>query len=251
MTFAGKIRQLKKTLRLFSGLLRGEEYSRFILAETVCRMIYPRYKFSEYGRVFLEDSEFLAWYRQRVSQWNFHSLDRKFTLRELLGLVRQVPGDTAECGVFQGASSQIICQQCTRTGKHHHVFDSFEGISIPELVDGNSWQKGDLCADEETVRQNLQQFSDVHYYRGWIPERFPETAGTIFSFVHIDVDLYQPTKASVEFFYGRLAPGGIMLFDDYGFRSCPGARLAIDEFFRQKPEPVIRLTTGQAFVIKR
>ena len=30
-----------------------------------------------------------------------------------------------------------------------------------------------------------------------------------------------------------------MLFDDYGFATCPGARRAIDEFFADKPEPII------------
>jgi 2-polyprenyl-3-methyl-5-hydroxy-6-metoxy-1,4-benzoquinol methylase len=41
-----------------------------------------------------------------------------------------------------------------------------------------------------------------------------------------------------------------MLFDDYGFATCPGARLAVNEFFVDKPERIIELPTGQAFVIK-
>jgi hypothetical protein len=61
--------------------------------------------------------------------------------------------------------------------------------------------------------------------------------------------LYQPTFASVSFFYPRMNSGGLMLFDDYGFATCPGARRAIDEFFADKPEPIIDLPTGQAFVL--
>lgn len=48
------------------------------------------------------------------------------------------------------------------------------------------------------------------------------------------VDLYEPTKDSIEFFYDKLNVGGIFLCDDYGFTSCPGATKAIDEFLVDK-----------------
>jgi hypothetical protein len=50
--------------------------------------------------------------------------------------------------------------------------------------------------------------------------------------------------------------GGIMeyairiLFDNYGFPSCPGARHAVDEFFRDKAEFPIVLASGQCVIIK-
>ena len=100
-------------------------------------------------------------------------------------------------------------------------------------------------------RNNLSQFNFVKYYKGWIPDRFSEVQMLTFSFVHIDVDLYQPTLDSIAFFYERLNKGGIMICDDYGFITCPGAKKAMDDFFRDKTEPVIMLTTGQAFIIKQ
>lgn len=39
-----------------------------------------------------------------------------------------------------------------------------------------------------------------------------------------------------------------MIFDDYGFASCPGARMAVDEFFRDKPDRPCYLPTGQCVV---
>jgi hypothetical protein len=68
--------------------------------------------------------------------------------------------------------------------------------------------------------------------------------------VHIDVDLYQPTLDSIRFFYPRLAPGGIILCDDYGYSSCPGAKGAFDEYMKDRPEKIIHAPTGQAFIIK-
>ena len=87
--------------------------------------------------------------------------------------------------------------------------------------------------------------------RGLIPSRFPELDERSFSFVHIDVDLYQPTFDSIAFFYPRMIQGGLILCDDYGFTSCPGAKKAIDEFMADKPECVVQLPTGQALILKR
>ncbi|MGM3941125.1 TylF/MycF family methyltransferase, partial [Salmonella sp. NW387] len=73
-----------------------------------------------------------------------------------------------------------------------------------------------------------------------------------YCFVHVDVDLYQPTRDSIQFFYPRMVPGGIMLFDDYGSgMQSPGAARAVDDFMAGNPEPVIDAPTAQAFIIKR
>ena len=91
----------------------------------------------------------------------------------------------------------------------------------------------------------------VRIYKGWIPERFPEVQNTTFSLVHIDVDLYEPTLESLKFFYERMTPCGVILCDDYGSLSCPGAKRAFDEFFSDKPEALIELPTAQALIVKK
>jgi O-methyltransferase len=68
--------------------------------------------------------------------------------------------------------------------------------------------------------------------------------------VHIDADIYQSVKDSCTFFYPRLESGGIMVFDDYGFPSCPGARKAVDEFFSDKEEFPFYLPSGQCFIVR-
>ena len=83
-----------------------------------------------------------------------------------------------------------------------------------------------------------------------IPTRFDEVADRSFCFVHVDVDLFEPTRESIAFFYPRMVPGGVMLFDDYGFVTCPGATRAIDEFTAEHPEPLVHVPTAQAFLIK-
>ena len=61
----------------------------------------------------------------------------------------------------------------------------------------------------------------------------------------IDLDLYEGVRDSLGFFYPRMAPGGVIVLDDYGFASCPGARAAADEFFDDKPERLLALSTAQ------
>jgi O-methyltransferase len=66
----------------------------------------------------------------------------------------------------------------------------------------------------------------------------------------VDVDVYRSILDCCEFIYPRLKTGGVMVFDDYGFPTCPGARKAVDEFFTGKPETPVILQTGQAIVIR-
>jgi hypothetical protein len=201
--------------------------------------------------VFLEDAQFLSTYESFAGKSDYHSLDRKYALNQLLNLIEDLPGDTAECGVLSGISSFLICEHNAGRGKKHHVFDSFEGLSEPLEQDGQHWKKGDFRIGEEIVRNNLRNFDCVVYHKGFIPERFKDVRDGSFSFVHVDVDLFQPTKDSLSFFYDRMAPGGIILCDDYGFTTCPGATKAMDAFFSDKREKIIKLPTGQAFIIKK
>lgn len=236
-------------LRLaWQALVRGDERARFALAEKAAGLLYPRYKFSEFGRTWLEDREFLARYAELCGERNWRSLDRKWTLDQFARLARDVPGDTAECGVFRGASSYFICRRMAGTGKEHHLFDSFEGLPAPSEIDGSYWKEGHLTAGPEFVRRALAEFPFVRLHPGWIPARFADVAERRFSLVHVDVDLYEPTRAALEFFWPRLSPQAILLCDDHGFSTCPGARRAWDEFFAGSA--TLALPTGQAVAFK-
>ena len=70
-----------------------------------------------------------------------------------------------------------------------------------------------------------------------------------YCFVHVDADIYRSVCDCCAFFYPRLVQGGMMLFDDYGFATCPGVRKAVDEFFADKSHKPLYLPTGQALVI--
>lgn len=230
-------------------LIDKDEWSRFFLAETMFNLIYKKMKVQEFGNIMFEDKEFLEYY-DKFSDANNHSFDRKYTLNNLTNLVTNLEGEIAECGVFMGATSYLIANKFTI--ETIYLFDTFEGLSKPNTdIDGSYWKEGDLTANIDSVKSNLKQFSNIVYMKGFIPGRFKEVKDTKFKFVHIDVDLYGPTKDSLEFFYSNMVAGGIIICDDYGFTSCPGAKKAFDDFFVDKLENIIQLSSGQAFIIKQ
>jgi predicted O-methyltransferase YrrM len=199
-----------------------------------------------------ESSSFNAYLRKFGEEKGFNA-HRRYALQQLLRLTAGCPGDTAECGVFQGASSYLIAEanRLRGRGERHHGFDSFEGLSRPRACDGDYWTEGALSSGEGVARRNLSEYGDaVSLYSGWIPDRFSEVADLAFRFVHIDVDLHDPTRACLEFFYPRLVPGGVLVCDDYLFLSCPGATIAVDQFLFDKPEKMIGLPGGGGFMVK-
>ena len=163
----------------------------------------------------------------------------------------KVEGDIAEVGVFRGGSARVICQ--ARDGKKLHLFDTFEGL--PEagdldikFVNGKPFGESEFSEPIERVKDFLKDHREVHFYKGLFPETAEAVEDVRFSFVHMDVDLYQSTKDCLEFFYPRLNRGGIILSHDYPF--VKGVKKAIDDFFRDREEPVVSLLDKQAMIVK-
>jgi O-methyltransferase len=68
------------------------------------------------------------------------------------------------------------------------------------------------------------------------PGYFPETASGIqqrFALVSLDVDLFEPTLAGLEWFYERLNEGGYIFVHDYNNRRFLGVRSAVDRFLAE------------------
>lgn len=235
---------------LISGL-RPNESLGFQLVTKIAKRIVPRYRFTWPELSWFQDPA-LVDVLSRFGENSGFNAHRKFTLQQLIRLTEGIPGDTAECGVYKGCSSYLILEANRRSSlqRTHHVFDSFEGLSNPIGKDGDYWSASDLSISEDAVRDNLRDFERIKFYKGWIPDRFSEINDVDFAFVHVDVDLYEPTRESIAFFYDRLKTGGIFLCDDYGFLTCPGATAAVQEFLSGKPEKMVSLAGGGGFFVK-
>ena len=182
------------------------------------------------------------------------SIDRKYLLWQLsTQCARELPGETAECGVYRGGSAYVIARAIREagTGKALHLFDSFSGM--PETsASYDVHREGDFAdAPLEQVRAYLQDYaSEVVFHPGFVPATFAGCEDLTFCFVHVDLDLHDAIRDATAFFYPRMPRGGIIVYDDYGFPTCPGARKAVDDFFADKPEMPLVLTMGQCLVVK-
>jgi len=226
--------------------------ARFAILRKVGKVLMPKYRFKWPQLDWWNDSVFNE-YLAKFNATNGANTDRRWMLYQLMRLTQNVPGDTAECGVYQGESSYIMCrvnEENKSFQRTHYIFDSFEGLSAPSEQDGNHWKEGDLSCNLEIVRKRLSEFNNISFHKGWIPRQFQDVEHRNFCFVHIDVDLYRPTLDSIEFFYPRVNEGGLIICDDYGSSICPGATRAVDEFLQSRGEKMISLSGGGGFFIK-
>src|SRR5579871_1028064 len=149
----------------------------------VCRLLLVKKKAHSVAMEWQADQ----WFRSVLVKFgqpdSFH-VSNLWNLHQLAKSCWRVPGDTAECGVFRGLGSYLICSALQRT---HFAFDSFAGLSAPSMDDGDYWRKGDLTATLDVAQSNLNGF-DVSFHPGWIPERFADVEDRSFSFVHKEVD---------------------------------------------------------------
>ena len=159
---------------------------------------------------------------------------------------KSIPGCFVECGVFAGGSAWFLAS--LKGDKTLHLFDTFEGM--PETGERDTLHKKGDFADTslEGVKEVVTQ-ENVVFHKGIIPQTFRGWDEPI-AFAHVDVDIYQSVKDCCEYLWPRLSKGGVMVFDDYGHFTCPGAMEAVEEYFLDKKSVPINMITGQAIVFK-
>jgi hypothetical protein len=177
------------------------------------------------------------------------ALDRYLYFKDMVERVKGVEGDIVECGVSIGHGALLFTLFSDYIGKPrvYYGFDSFEGFPAPVEKDETTpiTGKGFWANPPDTVLKVLRdgRLADevirerVHLVKGWFDETLPKYEGRI-ALLHLDCDLYESYKLSLETLYDKVQSGGVIMFDEYGDTRWPGATKAIDEFFRDKPEKV-------------
>lgn len=163
---------------------------------------------------------------------------------------QKLAGCMAEVGVYAGASARLIRE--TDDVRPLHLFDTFSGLPETHATDtefrGQQFQQGDFACSLASVQHYLRDLSGITYHQGLFPDTAAGLFDLRFSFVHVDVDIYESARAAVDWFYDRLLPGGIYLSHD--FATCEGPRRALTDFFADKPEPLLELPGDQVVAVK-
>lgn len=178
-------------------------------------------------------------------------------VKEFLRLLEEtegVEGDVVECGVWIGRSLALISGSLRRMRSRRvvHGFDSFKGFPSPTTMDrrddGTLYEKvregyfSDTTEEIVRARLRLVGMQDrVILHKGYFAETLPRYSSPKVSFAHLDCDLYESYRVCLEYLWPKVAPGGIMVFDEMNAVSFPGGCRAIDKFFssrREKPIPL-------------
>ncbi|MBE7213384.1 MAG: class I SAM-dependent methyltransferase [Gluconacetobacter diazotrophicus] len=184
--------------------------------------------------------------RVRGERESLLSGNEAFTVWSLARTQRAVGGVMAEVGVFQGCSAKLI--SLAADPDELHLFDTFAGLPDPDRQERRSMGRGHYAASLEAVSAYLADRPNLHFHKGLFTGEDVSCADRRFSFVHLDVDLYEGTLACLKFFYPRMLPGGVILSHDYSY--LHGVRQAFDEYLADKPESALELPTSQAMLTR-
>jgi O-methyltransferase len=147
-------------------------------------------------------------------------------------------GHLAEVGVYRGEMSRFIHRVAPE--RRLYLFDTFEGFPSQDLED---LRRNDTRFQDTSVDQVLKTIGDstnVVIKKGRVPDTLADLGDEKFAFLLLDLDLYNPTLSSLQFFYTRLTTGAYVLVHDYNSPESLGAcKRALDEFLVGRPEKVI------------
>ena len=181
---------------------------------------------------------------------------------------RGIPGALVECGVWRGGSVLAMILTLQRLGvadRDIYLYDTFEGMTAPTKHDVSAfeadamstWKKAEARGErpwsslfaeqffgEIEIRQLLMATNypseRIHLVRGPVEHTLPRTLPKSVALLRLDTDWYESTLHELEHLYPQLAPGGVLIIDDYGH--WKGCRKAVHEYFNRPGNKLPLLT---------
>lgn len=162
---------------------------------------------------------------------------------EIYKKILSIPGDIVECGVFKGVSLTrfLTFREILENYNSRKIygFDVFGKFPKPKNQADKSflkrWEKS--AGDGIDVRELNdilldKKFSNFELVKGdvkkTISNLIKQNPSLKLSLLHLDMDIYEPTKFTLNKLFPHIVKGGIILIDDYS--TVFGATKAIDEF---------------------
>jgi hypothetical protein len=178
-----------------------------------------------------------------------------------------VRGEIVEFGIFKGNSffrwikfRDLLEQTSSRKVIGFDIFGDFPEASYEEdkakrdafIAETNGGKS--ISLEEINELLNIQGLhKNVDIIQGDIlvtlEKYLDENPHLKISLLHIDVDLYEPTKHILEKLYEKVTKGGVIIFDDYG--AFAGTNKAVDDFFEGQAEvKKLHFSNAISYIVK-
>lgn len=165
-------------------------------------------------------------------------------------------GALLEIGVWRGGTGALIAKKAELLGIKSPVYlcDTFCGV-VKATDKDNEYKGGEHCDTSieivENLVNNVLQLKNVKILKGIFPEEsFHNIKEEKISFVHIDVDVYKSANDIIDAIWENINLGGIIAYDDYGFRDCKGITQHVNEQRKYNDRIVIHNLNGHGIIIK-
>ena len=150
----------------------------------------------------------------------------------------------AEAGVYKGDFAWIINEKFPECDLF--LYDTFEGFDKNDLLDeinhsfteernikgyrdyyGNPGESSEQRI--AAVKSKLKYKDKCHIRKGYFPNSADQEKEKRWIFVSLDMDLYQPMKAGLFYFWPNMVEGGVIFVHDYNNKDFDGIKKAVSE----------------------
>lgn len=202
----------------------------------------------------LLDSEFANTY-EAIRPNTLVDRYRCYELWHLLRQTSELEGDILEVGTWRGGTGSLLGRRAALLNLSAHVFlcDTFEGVvkttSADAMYHGGEHADTSMSVVEECIAR--LGLTNVTILRGVFPDDTgPMISARSFRLCHIDVDAYQSAKDVLTWVWPRLAVGGIVIFDDFGFSGTRGVATLVHESEANRDLVCVQNLNGHAIFVK-
>jgi len=171
-------------------------------------------------------------------------------------------GDFVECGVYRGDMSWFVAQVIgAEKIPHFYLYDSFSGLSpayssSADFADSPGFLDfaNEIFRAEglyEGVRDRFAGYRNFTVTKGFLPEALDQACPQLIGYLHLDLNSVRAELAVLERLFDRVVPGGVIVFDDYGWWQYRNQRPITDSFVAARGYEILELPTGQGLLVKR
>ena len=169
---------------------------------------------------------------------------------ELYNVVKSIPGDIVEFGVFKGAGIALFLK-LKRLNEPNSImkvigFDYFQPNNLLCTLDGLNKEMMQCILDRvepndlliENVEERLSCFNKEDYFliQGNAVDEskkyYEENVGARIKLLYMDLDLGDPTYNILKNIWCKVVKGGVVVFDEYGYHNWDESN-GVDKFLSE------------------